>query len=88
MNHLGCFEAGTRDTLSQSPAILVVAGARRFRALPSLSAERSDESPDATTSRCRDSTNTPTTPQQRGLHLRSNPKPTGSRIFHATCDAT
>ena len=40
MNHLGCFEAGTRDTPSQSPAILWVAGARRFRALPSLSEER------------------------------------------------
>jgi hypothetical protein len=39
MNHLGSFEPGTRDAHSQSPAILVVAGARRFRALPSLSAE-------------------------------------------------
>ena len=39
MNHLGCFEPGTPDAPSQSPAILVVAGARRFRALPSLSAE-------------------------------------------------
>ena len=39
MNHLGCFEPGTHDTPSQSPAILVVAGARRFRAMPSLSAE-------------------------------------------------
>ncbi len=40
MNHLGSFEPGTPDAPSQSPAILVVAGARRFRALPSLSAER------------------------------------------------
>ncbi len=40
MNHLGCFEPGTRDTPSQSPAILVVAGARRFRALPHYSEER------------------------------------------------
>ena len=39
MNHFGSFEPGTRDTPSQSPAILVVAGARRFRALPTLSAE-------------------------------------------------
>ena len=39
MNHLGSFKPGTLDTHSQSPAILVVAGARRFRALPSLSAE-------------------------------------------------
>ena len=41
MNHLGSFEPGTPDAPSQSPAILWVAGARRFRALPSLSAERS-----------------------------------------------
>ena len=40
MNHLGSFEPGTHDTPSQSPAILVVAGARRFRAPPPLSAER------------------------------------------------
>ena len=40
MNHLGPFEPGTRDAQSQSPAILVVAGARRFRASPSLFAER------------------------------------------------
>jgi hypothetical protein len=40
MNYLGSFEAGTRDAHSQSPAILVVAGARRFRAFPTLSAER------------------------------------------------
>ena len=39
MNHLGSFEPGTRDTPSQSPAILWVAGARRFRAQPPLSAE-------------------------------------------------
>ena len=40
MNHLGPFELGTLDTHSQSPAILVVAGARRFRAPPPLSVER------------------------------------------------
>ena len=40
MNRLGCFEPGTLDAPSQSPAILVVAGARRFRALPSDSEER------------------------------------------------
>ncbi len=40
MNHLGSFEPGALDTPSQSPAILVVAGARRFRAPPPLSAER------------------------------------------------
>ena len=40
MNHLGSFEPGTPDAPSQSPAILWVAGARRFRASPSLSAER------------------------------------------------
>ena len=40
MNHLGSFEPGALDIHSQSPAILGVAGARRFRALPSLSAER------------------------------------------------
>ena len=39
MNHLGPFEPGTRDAQSQSPAILVVAGARRFRAQPPYSAE-------------------------------------------------
>ena len=32
MNHLGCFKRGALDAHSQSPAILVVAGARRFRA--------------------------------------------------------
>ncbi len=40
MNHLRAFEPGTPDAQSQSPAILWVAGARRFRALPSSSAER------------------------------------------------
>ena len=40
MNHLGSFEPGALDTPSQSPAILVVAGARRFRASPLCSAER------------------------------------------------
>ncbi len=39
MNHWGGVEPGALDTHSQSPAILVVAGARRFRALPSYSAE-------------------------------------------------
>ncbi len=39
MNHWGGVEPGALDTPSQSPAILWVAGARRFRALPTLSAE-------------------------------------------------
>ncbi len=39
MNHLGAFELGTLDIHSQSPAILVVAGARRFRAPPNCSKE-------------------------------------------------
>ncbi len=41
MNHLGSFELGTPDAPSQSPAILWVAGALRFRALPNCSEERS-----------------------------------------------
>ena len=40
MNHFWAFEPGALDIHSQSPAILVVAGARRFRAPPPYSAER------------------------------------------------
>ncbi len=41
MNHWGVAEPGALDIHSQSPAILWVAGARRFLALASSSAERS-----------------------------------------------
>ena len=43
MNHLGSVEPGALDTPSQSPAILVVAGARRFCALLWCSEERTSD---------------------------------------------